>query len=282
MLEWAMRIAGWALLAALLFAAGCQPEPNQIQPPKVAKKVVSLSPSLTEIVTVYGRTDILAGRTASCNYPPYVGKVPVVMSGIKPDYEKVASLKPELVVYDADILSEADVAKFKELNIPTFGLKAKDLPEFERELFRLGSLVGTESRTSDYVDKIEAARALARVQRPKNPPTVAIVMPGSGSEHMVAGTGGFLAKVFEECGAKVLGPDSDRFEPLNAETLVAQNPDFVFVAGEPALFLQDPRFKGLKAIADRHLFGLNPDVALRKGSRVDTLLKNVSNLLTGR
>ncbi len=277
-----MRIAGVALLALLLLVAGCQPEPNQIEPPKVAKKVVSLSPSLTEIVTVYGRTDILAGRTASCNYPPYVGKVPVVMSGIKPDYEKVAELKPELVVYDADILSEADVAKFKELGIPTFGLKAKDIAEFQRELFRLGSLVGTESRTSDYVDKIEAARALARVQKPKNPPTAAIVLPGSGSEHMVAGTGRRLAKVLEECGAKVLGPESDRFEPLNAETLVSQNPDFVFVAGEPALFLQDARFKGLKAISDNHVVGLNPDVALRKGSRVDTLIKSVSNLLTGR
>ncbi len=277
-----MRIAGVALLALLLLVAGCQPEPNQIEPPKVAKKVVSLSPSLTEIVTVYGRTDILAGRTASCNYPPYVGKVPVVMSGIKPDYEKVAELKPELVVYDADILSEADVAKFKELGIPTFGLKAKDIAEFQRELFRLGSLVGTESRTSDYVDKIEAARALARVQKPKNPPTAAIVLPGSGSEHMVAGTGSFLAKFLEECGAKVLGPESDRFEPLNAETLVSQNPDFVFVAGEPALFLQDARFKGLKAISDNHVVGLNPDVALRKGSRVDTLIKSVSNLLTGR
>ncbi|MCX7799103.1 MAG: helical backbone metal receptor [Fimbriimonadales bacterium] len=277
-----MRIRWAALVALLLFAFGCQPEPNKIQPPKVATKVASLSPSLTEIVTVYGRTDILVGRTASCNYPPYIGKTAVVMSGIKPDYEKVASVKPELVVYDSDILSEADMAKFQELGIPTFGLKANDIDEFERELFRLGSLIGTETRTSDYVDKIEAARALARVQKPQTPPTVAIVLPGSGTEHMVAGTQSFLAKVFAECGARVLGPESAKFEPLNAETLIQQDPDFVFVAGEPALFLQDARFKGLKAIRERHLFGLNPDVALRKGSRLDTLIKNVSNLLTGR
>lgn len=270
------------LIAVMLLAAGCQQGPKIQGPPKVAQRVVSLSPGLSEIVTVYGNTKLLVGRTASCNYPSYVGSAEVVMTGIKPDYEKIASVKPDLVIYDSKILSEADMAKFGELGIKTFELNANNVADFEKQVVQLGALIGIENRVSEYIDKIEAARAQVRIQKPDPAPTVMVIMPGDGSEHMVCGTKSFLAQIIQECGAKMEGPESDKFEMLNAETLVANNPDILFVAGEPGLIVQDARFANLKAKKNGKIIGINPDVALRKGSRVDALYRSVSNVLTGR
>lgn len=241
--------------------------------------MVSLSPSLTEIITAYGQANLLVGRTASCNYPTFIGSTEVVMSGIKPDYERIAAKKPDLVLYDADILSESEMAKIKEMGIAIYGLKATNLDEFERSVLEIGALVGTETRSSEYVDKIQAARGQARARKMEPAPKVAIVLPGDGSEHMVSGTGTFFAEVVKECGGDVLGPESAKYEMLNAESLLSQDPDFVLVAGEPGLITQDPRFKSLRAFKNNKIIGVNADVALRKGARVDTLIKSLLTIL---
>src|SRR3569832_1722377 len=77
-----------------------------------ARYIVSLSPSATEVLAQNGASRFIVGRTASCNYPTFVRKYPVIMTGTKPDYEKVMKLlvtpekkpvKPDLFVYDKDL-----------------------------------------------------------------------------------------------------------------------------------------------------------------------------------
>lgn len=312
-----MRLAWLALLAScFLLLAGCGPEMQHIggkDRPKEYRAIVSLSPSLTELIGQYGDMTRLVGRTAADNYPLFLSsnpKLQVVVSGVKPNYEKIRSLNPDLVVYDKSLYNEDDVAKLKDLGVELFEFDADTLDDFIRELYRLAKTVGGELQMSEYVDKINAARSAATELTGGRKPKTAVLMGGDGGEFMILGKDSFQAEVLTISGAEVVGPASDEFVPLNAEALVGWNPEVILIASEAAMkqwaemaptqslkdqrtgavlaprvapeaLLRDARLASTTAIQKKQIASLNPDVILRKGARVDRLIDGVSRFISG-
>ncbi len=88
-----------------------------------AKKVVSLSPAATEIISELGFSDRLAARSTYCDYPEL--SVPTVGSSENPDIKAITELKPD-VVFTLSALSERDIYALNDegcavvqLNVPT-------------------------------------------------------------------------------------------------------------------------------------------------------------------
>ena len=273
-------------LAILSFvAAGCNNSNQAIvggkSRPKEYRAVISLSPSVTEVFGAMSKTEVLKGRTASCNYPALVQRLPVV-AGVKPDYELLAKIKPDLIVYDKDLYNASDIAKLKEICPDQFVFEAGTVDAFTKEATALSAMVGAETNMSTYVDKIYQARQIAQSGGPAKKPKVAMLMAGQGSEHMIDGVDSFQADEFRASGGDPVGPKGTLFATLSPEVLIQADPDFIITAGDPAGFLKDSRFKDLRAVKENHVFGLNADIALRRGGRVDVFIQNVSNILAGR
>lgn len=279
-----MRVAPWilALLASLTLIAGCGESKGVVggkDAPKVFKRVVSLSPGSTELAAIIFLREIL-GRTASCDQPGHVKDKPVVMKGLKPDYEKIAELKPDCVVYDPDLFQPSDLDKFKELGIETYPLgKGDSVDEFIEMIYDFSKYTQAETLGSGYVDKIVRERETAQVSAPEPKVSVAVVLPGSGSEHMIVGTDGFVADVVRAGGGKPVGPSGRVFMPMSAEAFLQMNPEIIIVSGAPDPVLDDPRFKQMSAIRNGHVYGTNPSVVLRKGAYVERFVKRVSELV---
>lgn len=247
---------------------------------KPVREVISLSPSTTELVagTMFGPK--LIGRTESCHWPagPTTDNVEVVMKGIKPNYERIAELHPDLVVYDKSLFSEADVKKVEDLGIRTFGFQANNLEDFCTELFRLGSITGTETSANNYVIQIRGAMERGRVPiEPK--PNVAIILPGQGTEHYIAGVDSFIASVVKACGGEPVGPKGTTFVAANIEELVSSNPDFIITGGDPTPITKDARLAGVSAVKTKRLYGLPNDYLTRRGGRVNVLMDNLIKIL---
>jgi iron complex transport system substrate-binding protein len=201
------------------------------------------------------------------------------MSATKPDYELIAKLKPGLIIYQPDLFSTSDIDKLKELKIDLFAFKAGSIAEFEDTLYRLGGMIKAETNFSEYVDKIEAAIANASTSSKNVKPRVAIVMPGDGSEHMIAGVKSFVADVVRVSGGDVVGPDADKFVTLNAETMVSLNPDVIIVTGDPSSVVNDSRFTSINALKKHRVVGVNQNLILRAGSRLDQLITRLASYL---
>lgn len=247
-------------------------------PPKLFRSYISLSPSATELFSQY--TDVkLMGRTVSCNWPPNVAQVPVVMRGVKPDYEAIQKLEADVVVYDKQLFSESDIEPIKTAGKEVFALDAKSLKDLRTQAVEFASFSMAELKMSDYMDLLDSAVDGAKAQVAGSELKVAIVLPGQGSEHMIAGTESFQADCLKQIGVIPAGPKGTNFVALNAEWLIAENPDVIIVSDDPTPFVTDARFKSLKAITKRHIFGIKGDVLLRAGSRVDKLIRSMGDLL---
>lgn len=267
-----------------LLLAGCESyqevggRPN----PKRVGKIVSLSPSTTELVAanLYGISE-LVGRTASCNYPAGISSVPVVAE-VKPSFERIAAAKPDLIIYDAGLYSQGDVEKLKQLNIELFEFKANTIDEYADTCLRLASRTGCESRMSDYIDRMYAEVSLNQGTKPENPPKVAIVLRNPDGSLMVAGTKSFLGDVLTKCGAAPVGPESTKFENANVESLIEMAPEVILTTdalGSQDGILKDPRLQSIPAVKKKYVAATTGDVLLRAGTRVRDLVERVGKLV---
>src|SRR5687768_5948246 len=81
-----------------------------------AKRIVSLAPSVTEMLYFLGFGSRVVGRSSYCNYPPEVLKVASVGGFVDASIEKIVSLEPDIVVaYKGNSLDL--VLQLRELNI---------------------------------------------------------------------------------------------------------------------------------------------------------------------
>lgn len=279
-----MRKLLLAFFATMLVVSGCGPETVTVggkDPEKSYGKIVSLSPSMTEIVAQVTNVSRVVGRTAACNYPSQVAKIPAVAT-VKPDYEKLAILKPELIVFDGDLYSAQDVEKLKAIGADVFVCNANTVDDFIKDLYRLGSKLGSETNVSTYADRVYSARAEAlAVSLPKQV-KAAVIMPGQNSEHWIAGTGSFQADCVRAAAGTPVGPDGTKFVQMKAEDLVAQNPDVIFVSGNAATIMSDPRLKTVEAVKTKKVFSINSDILLRRGFRVEKLITGLNQIISAK
>lgn len=306
------RFLPWlSLVIAALVLVGCNPQPNVLIGGKDGpryERIVSLSPSATEIIARYANWRKMKGRTQACDYPSYVSSVPVVAS-VKPDYEKIAELKPDFIVYDADLYSDQDVERIKQLGAKeVFVFQANTIEDFKKEVMLFAARVAGESNTSKYVDQItNAVETAASDALPKKPRT-AILMGGPGA-YWAAGTDSLIADVVAKAGGELVGPSGNRFAPINTEALIGLNPDVILAVGgsadegmlavevranekvpdtpqkpastgaEAKRVLEDPQLQSTAAVKSKYVYALAADVATRRGSRMNDLIDAMHTLM---
>jgi ABC-type hemin transport system substrate-binding protein len=275
-----MRLVQWLVLAAtLLIALACGPG-EQIMagrpPEKVYRTAVSLAPGASEIVIMHNRRLRIIGRTASCDRPEQVLQAPVVMNGVKPNEEMIAKLKPDVILYDGDLYSEADIQRLRDLGFEVMDLGGNSIDQLIDRLYRLAALTRAELLTSEYVDKIHRARSTAQTVAPEPRVRAAVILPGQGGEHMIAGVDGFVADVVRASGAEPVGPGGGLFQTMNAESFMQMDPELIITAGDSTPVLQDPRFSGLQAVRQKNVQMVLQDDILRKGAVLDDLISTIS------
>ncbi len=270
------------LFSVLIFVVfGCQLQNDHVggqMRPKFVRTVVSLSPSTSELLGSNASISLMIGRTASCNFPPSIARFPVV-AGVKPDYEAIKKLHPDAIILDQSLYSDQDMAQIRALGTEVLAINANTVDGFIDQIYELGRLVQNEAGFSAYADKIMQVREAARTTAPKPPVKIAILSPGPSGNHLIAAIGSFTADLVKQGGFEPVGPSGNAFVPLNAEFLVAQNPDFIITAGASDNFMKDPRFASLAAIKNKRVFSVNSDILLRRGSRVDVLIQGISQIV---
>jgi iron complex transport system substrate-binding protein len=276
-----MRPRVWIplLLASLLAGTGCQaPQPIGGKPREIASpRIVSISPSATEMLSKAGIYNTLAGRSANCNFPMNFSKVPVVMNGTTPDYEKIAGLKAQVLLYDGALYGDSQVSKFKDMGMQLVKWDPNTLKEYERDSFTLANAVGGEMMMSEYMDGIYRAVAEARGSLEQQGLTGAriAILIGRPGQYLAPGTKSLWGDLTERVGGKLVGGDSSRFEPISLEELVKANPQVIISAGGGKAIYADPALKSVEAIQKKRVYDIEEDVLLRRGARIDQLVEAI-------
>src|SRR2546423_8078794 len=109
---------------------------------KPPRRVISMAPSVTEILFAVGLDAEVVGVTTFCDYPAKAKTKPKVGAAI-PNLEAILGLKPDLVVAGDNIRPDI-LAKLEQLKIPVFVLSAKTLEDVLGHISTVGRMVGHE------------------------------------------------------------------------------------------------------------------------------------------
>jgi iron complex transport system substrate-binding protein len=268
-----------ALSIAIIGFAGCGKEPRTyggVLPDKVYGRIISLSPSLTELVGLLRATQFLVGRTASDNRPSIVRTVTIVANP-RPDFEKIIKLQPDLILVDENLINPADLAKLEEnktYDIAKFRIDS--IKDWNDAVWKLGALVQQYSAASEQVDKV--AEAIRTAQASPLDPKPKVIVAMGGNKPWVAGTESFQADLVRSAGGEAIGPPGGKFVQVSPEQILAWNPDAAFVSDPPADY-NGPAWSGTSAAKRGKIFQIDPDLLLRPGAQVQSIIAAISREL---
>ena len=192
-------------------------------------RVVTLSPSLSEIVFALDKGKTLVGVSKYSSYPPEVEKIPHIGGYFSPSIETILLLRPTLVigqVYHAKILGLLQKAGMTTLQVPL------------RSLQDIQDSISTIAKAIDANDSLvlhDIHQAIQEAKSSKRSAKKVLIMYGSPKsvKHdvmYVAGTNVFYNDIIELCGATNATKTAFSSEPkIYFETLLSLDPDKVLI-----------------------------------------------------
>jgi iron complex transport system substrate-binding protein len=228
-----------AVTVACSLACGRGDAPPQPAAGPPAARIVSLSPSASEVVAALGAGSALVGVDDYSTFPPEVAALPKVGSYLQPNLEAIVRLRPTLVIAD-DV--HADVARaLADVHVATLAIPMHALPDVEAALRQVGAQLGRADVAAHAIADIEAARDAARAAQPARRPRVLAVIdhePGGLGNLVAVGPGTWLDELLALAGGdNVLAASGVRYPKITAEEVVRGQPDVILDVGKAG----DPR-----------------------------------------
>jgi iron complex transport system substrate-binding protein len=217
------------LLGLLLAAAIARQHLGPAVPAEV-RRVITLAPSLSEIVLALGAGDRLVGVTRFDD-DPRVAKVPRVGGYNDPEPETVLGLRPDLVLAQPAPENRGPVETLARLGIPVEAFALEDVEEVEQAMEQIGALLGVRERGRALRDQLERHRARVRSEAARRAPVRALLVFGL-DPLVVAGPRGFAGELLRDSGAVNAAGDAERpFARMSVEAAVRAQPDVIVICG---------------------------------------------------
>ena len=131
----------------------------QVTLSRPATRVISLAPHTTEMLFAVGAGDRVVGVVDYSDYPPEAAQLANVGSSSRLDFERIVSLKPDLIVIWADGTPSAAQAKLRQLGFPIYVSEPRTLEKIALNMERLARLTATEQVGDEAAKRLREGMA---------------------------------------------------------------------------------------------------------------------------
>jgi iron complex transport system substrate-binding protein len=270
--------------AAIAIAlAGCARPAARAHPAPGEERIVSLAPSVTEMLFAIGAGPHVVGVSQFCDYPPAATKLPRVGSYVAPNIEAIVGLRPTLVIGPATLSNVRATPAFSRMGIATIMIDDNSIAGIEQGIQRVGDRVGRGADARRTVARIrEKMAAVEKRMRGVPPRSVLMVV---GHQPMVAvGRATFLGELLALADARnIADAEPQPWPRLSVEYVIASRPG-VILDGQMG---SDPRapnsfwshYPTIPAVRDGRVFGYPQDPTLHPGPRIAQTLELLARLI---
>ena len=252
---------------------------------RLPQRIVSLAPSVTELLVELGVEERLVGVTRHCELP---GGESITRLEVFPDVsvEALLALDADLVI-GADITSPATAMRLRDFGVPLLVVPGFGLDALQSDFLLVGKAVGAGKRAAALADSLVAARSsvAASVQanlaeRPK------VVMALGVDNAYFVGESVYADGLLREAGGRNIGAQSGAAWPqLSKEFLLREQPEILFISSELEVgelsrlsaeriesLQKHPFWKHIEAVQKGQVVEVNAGYFSIPGPRVEQLL----------
>jgi iron complex transport system substrate-binding protein len=194
--------------------------------PQNLRRIVSLSPGLTETIYALGLQDVLVGDTDYCDYPPDAQHKPKVGGAINPSLEAIADLHPDLVLVTKSLNRLDTVNSLADLGIPSYAIDPQSVAAIISSTQRLAEILGAPEAGEALAKDLE--RHLAGIQQrvARFPRRSALFIVWT-QPLISVGKQTFIADALQYAGAVSIVDSTENWPKVSLEEIARLQPEFL-------------------------------------------------------
>jgi iron complex transport system substrate-binding protein len=204
----------------------------ELPKPSGQQRIVSLSPSTTEMLFILGVGKSLVGATEYCDYPPEAKQIERVGGFGKPNIEKLLSLSPDLVVGAG--LNRTDAMQvLRDSGIRVLEVRINNIDEMFQSLRQIGDAVGKRPEADKAIASMqkELKEAVAKLPDAKKTPPPRVFVELWDDPLTTIGGSSYLDDVISRAGCFNVAHEVSQAHPrISAEKIIEWNPDVIIIA----------------------------------------------------
>ena len=254
---------------------------------KYPRRIVSLTPSLTETLFALELGHRVVGVTDSCDYPVEVKDRPHVACWFDPDLEKLIALTPDLVLGLQTAHSQIK-PKLEYEDIRVVLVNPITVDEAIADIVRLGKMLGVERSAENLVNSLHARLSgldskIGSIDQGSKP-TVTRILDIEDDRFLVAGPLSFQYDIISRAGGQnVTGSLQEAYPKITLTQLRQWNPLVVFSCGFDLnalpIVANKPEWRSLKAVRSGKVFTFDCSLTCRTGPRIVDMVELLFNTL---
>ena len=250
-----------------------------------ATRIVSLVPSVTDVVLALGLADRLIART-EYDVDPRLATLPSVGPGLTPNLEWLASRAPDLVIAWRDVEGRPLVEQLRRLDVAVYSSRLEDVTTALTTITRLGTLLGEPARADSLRRAMEMRLDSVRAANRAGPRPSVLYLVG-GDPPYAPGPGTFVDQLIDIAGGvNALADLPDGWHSVSVEDVVRRDPDVLVIPvheGEAGVIAAtvagQPGWRDLRAVREGRLHEVDGELFGRPGPRLDRAAAGLADLL---
>jgi iron complex transport system substrate-binding protein len=258
---------------------------RRVAVPDAPQRVVSLAPSITEIVFALGQERRLVGVTTYSNFPPAAAQLPKVGSYVRLDLERIVALRPDLCIAVKDGNPKAAVDRLQALGVAVFALDPRGVDSVIQAIVATGTVLDAEDRAErlarDMRRRIEqvAARLAGAGRRPR------VFFQIGDSPIVSVGTNTFAHELIGLAGGENVTAGTTAYPRYSREQVLALSPEVIVISsmGGTGAIEQTRgewgRWPGVPAVRDGRIHLVDSDLFDRPSPRLVEGLEQLAGFI---
>jgi iron complex transport system substrate-binding protein len=253
----------------------------------IPQRIVSLSPSNTEMVYALGLQDRLVGVTSYDNYPAEAQNKTIVSDYSTLNMEKIVAAKPDLVLAD-NIQKDTAIPALEQLGIPVYTLSPDSMDMIFKDLQNLGQITGKVQEASALVAGLKArvkavsdkTAKLSDSQKPR------ILYVTWHDPIWTAGSQTMIQELINLAGGANIAADLTGYATITLEAAIQRNPQVILVMSsmgtdnESLNFIKgNAQFQSTAALKKGQIYEINADIFGRTAPRIVDGLETMAKLV---
>lgn len=236
-----------------------------------AQRIISLAPSLTELLFVAGAGRHIVGVTEYSDFPPEAQGIPIVGRYDLLDMEAIVALQPDLIVAWRSGNPRQALQRLMALGYPVYVAEPLTLTSIPEQIEKLAQLAGSEE-TGDAAARYFRGQLEAVENRYRNASPVSVFYEVWNDPLISVGGHELINDVISLCGGNNIFGELGLAPKVSEEAVLARDPEAIIASGmdiaRPEWLDDWQRWPQLQAVSHEHLYFIPPDLIQRHSLRV--------------
>lgn len=251
---------------------------------KAPSRIISLAPSVTEMLFAIGAGTQVVGVTQFCDFPAEAMQKAKV-GYTNPNLESLVALDPDLIVAPQEFLKPDLIGKLEQLKIPVFILADRTVEDVFAHIQTLGRMLDRSTEATAL--GMDLRQHIARIKgRTQSAVPVRVLYVLNSEPLITVGPGSFIDQLIGLAGGvNVAAKSVTAYPRLSMEVVLQENPDIlIFPTGEAEGISESEqqawrKWSTLAAVKQNNLRQIPADLLNRPGPRIGKALELLADLL---